>query len=498
MTQAVSDQMKLGERVAFIQEGSSSPASQPRFRGEASFDGFNTPQGDVTQIPLPSRDRPNEWVNVDSYQGQQGLPTSGFTARVSLPLYKKWRSIQQQRCPFTIYAKYDNCARPDDLSSWQFVNIFVKTLMTDFTDSLINPLQGDDQNAVELTGSVTGLREYFLLPIKFEEVADATIDAEVIDGFYTDVFSCGGRCGAQKSECYELFVLTSLNAASLGLSSQLVFSVDNKQTWNALDIVTLGGVTANAMGDAGSYIIVVSENQAGHHYISFTDAKALDTSGWTLVTTGYVQPPIDVYVKSPEEIYLAGNLGYAYKLDSPTGSPTILTDGSIVTDDLRHVDGYSSTVVFAGDNGKVLVSNNDGDSLVEKAVVVSGVTLTGNITALAVLNENTWFIAIGGSLYYTLDGGDTYTEKAIKSGLSVINDIRFFDGQIGYLSAESGGTALVYRTFDAGYSWYNTAPSLSGLPTASRISCVVPCGANEVAAGGRVSAGGDGILAIAL
>jgi photosystem II stability/assembly factor-like uncharacterized protein len=292
-------------------------------------------------------------------------------------------------------------------------------------------------------------------------------------------------------------VLTALNAASLGLSSQLVFSVDDKQTWNSLDIVTLGGVVASAMGDAGSYIIVVSENQVGHHFISFADAKALDTGGWTLVTAGYTQPAIDVYVKSPEEIYLSGNVGFAWKLDSPTGSPTVLTDGSIVSDDLRHVDGFSSTVVFAGDNGKVLASFNDGESITEKAVVVAGVTLTDNITALSVLNENTWFIGMDGKLYYTLDGGDTYTEKSIKDGLAVINDIRFFDSQVGYLSAENNGAAVIYRTFDAGYSWFNTAPSISGLPTAVRVRAVIPCGANELAAGGQVSSGGDGLLAVA-
>lgn len=496
MSQALSDLMKVAQRRSFIQEGGASPANKPEYRGETSYDGWNTPQGDVNADYLPSRDRPDNWDIISTTQGAQGLPTSGFTSRVNDALYKKWRRIQQARCPFVVYAKKDDCGRPDDLSMWQFINIFVDTRMTDFTDSLLNPLQGDDQTAVELTGSLTAREEYVVYPVRFEEVADATIDAEVIDGFYSGVASCGGRCGARKDDCYELYVLTALNAASLGLSSQLVFSVDNKATFQALDIVTLGGVAASAMADGGSYIIVVSENEAAHNVISFADAKALNTAGWAKVTAGYTEPPIAIYVKSPEEIYMAGNLGYAYKLDSPTSSPITLTDGSIVSDDLRHVDGFSSTVIFAGDAGKVLVSFNDGESLTEKAVVVNGSTLVGNITALSVLNENTWFIAIGGNLYYTLDGGDTYTQKSIAS-FSVINDIRFFDGQIGYLSAEINGAARVYRSFDAGYSWFYTSPSISGLPTATRISAVIPCGVNEVAVGGHVSSGGDGVLAIA-
>lgn len=493
----VSGLAKVAERVSFIQESGSSPASKPYYRGETSYDGWDTPQGDVSPDYLPSRGAPNQWDIVDTTQTAQGLPTTGFTSRVNDALYKKWRGIIDARCPFAVYAKKDDCGRKDDLSSWQWINIYVETRATGFTDSVINPLSGDDQTSVEISGSLTGLKEMFLTPIKFEEVADTTILANVLDGFYKDNASCGGKCGQRQDKCHELFVLTALDSASLGLSSQLVFSVNDKQTFSALDIPTLGGVAASAIGDAGSFIIVISENEAAHNYISFTDAKALDTSGWTKVSASYVEAPIGVYVKSPEEIFLAGNAGYAYKLEDVTSPPIILTDGSIVTDDLRHVDGVSSTIIFAGDAGKVLVSQNDGDSLTEKPVVVDGTTLTGNITALAVTQENIWFVAIGGKLYYTLDTGDTYTEKSIDAGISVINDIRFYEGQIGYLSIEKGGSAKVYRSYDAGYSWNATAPSIAGLPTANRISAVIPCGVNEVAAGGQVSSGGDGVLAIA-
>lgn len=500
-TQAISNTTKVGERISFIQEGGQSPDSKPLYRGETSYDGFNTPLGDVNPTYIPSRDRPNSWDIVDVTQGSEGLPTSGFTSRVNDKLYKKWRSLISARCPINIYAKKDDCGRKDDLNSWQFINIYLDARFTDFTDSVLNPLQGDDQATVELTGSITALKELLVFPISFQEFAGDEILADVLDIFYSGVQSCGGRCGERKDDCFELYALTALNAASLGLSSQLVFSIDNKQTWTALDIPTLGGVAANAMGDAGSHIIVISENEAAHNYITFADAKAGLTSGWVKVTSGYValQSPLSIYVKSPEEIFMGGNNGYAYKLQDATASPTILTDGSIVSDDLTQVSGYAATVVFAGDSGKVLVSTNDGDSLTERAVTVNGVVLTDNITALAVTSENAWIIGMNGKVYYTVDYGVTYTEKSIKSGISVINSIRFEPySQIGYMAVEDGGSAVVYRSFDSGYSWHKTAPSIQGLPTAVRINVVAPCGANEVAAGGRVSAGGDGVLAVAL
>lgn len=499
-TQSISNLLKIGARTIFIQESVGNPAAQPFYRGESSFGGFNVPLGDINPIYLPSREQVSKWDIVDMTQGAEGLATSDMTSRVNLTLYRKLRDLKNKRCPFVAYVKGDDCGRPDDLRSWQYILAYINSRFSDFTDAASNPLQGDDEAAVELSFSISAQKEIEIYPIKFEEVADTVLLADAIDGFYSSVASCGGRCGEAKDECHNLYVLQVANSGSPGLSSQLVRSLDDKQTWAAMDIPPLGGVSATAMEDAGSYIIVVSSAKAAHYYIRFSDVVTLTTAAWASLTTNYAvgQGLWDVWAKSPEEIYIAGGGGYAYKLSTPTAAPTILTDGSIVTANLKHVGGWASTVVFAGDTGKVLVSVNDGESLTEKAVSVSGVANTGNITALVVTGENTWFLAIAGALYYTIDGGTTYTAKPVNSAITVINDIRFDQyGLVGYLAAEANGAARVYRTWDGGYSWQNTAPEIEGLPTAVRINFVAPCGANEVAVGGRVSVGGDGVLAIA-
>jgi len=499
MGQAISDMLKIAERAIFLQEGGASPASQPFYRGEAVGGGFNTPQGDVTPIYLPSREQPNNWDIVDVYQGSQGLPTSDFTARVNYVQYRKWQNLRLRRCPFTFYVKHDDCGRPDDPRSWIYKKLYLDTRFTDFTDAADGTLQGDDQAPVELTGSITSLAEYILYPISFEEVADAAILADVLDGFYASIASCGGKCGERKDECNNFYALTALNSGSPGLSSQLVISTDNKQTWNALDIPTLGGLAGTAIADAGSYIVLVSQNMAGHHFIRFSDANALDAGGWAFLNTDY-QAGVglwDVFALSPEEVYIAAADGYAYRLNSPDGAPTILTEGSIVSTDLKHVDGYIRTVVFAGDSGVVLVTQNQGSSLVLKPITLKdGTVITGNVTALGVLSDNIWFLAVGGVLYYTIDTGETYQAKALNSGISVINSIRFSNPLVGYITAELGGVGTVYRSHDAGYSWQNNDPDIDGIPTVTRFNFAAPCGVNEVAAGGRVSAGGDGLLAI--
>lgn len=496
---AVSDILKIAERAIYLQEGGASPASAPRYRGETNFGGWNIPQGDLNPVFLPSRDRPNTWDIVDVTQGSQGLPTSDFTARTNFVVYKIWRRIIKARCPVIGYVKHDDCGRPDDPNSWLYKKLYEDSYFTDFSDAQDGTLQGDDQTPVELTGSITAMAEHILYPIAFKEVADAAIVADMIDGFYANVASCGGRCGAREDECHNFYGLAAVNTGSPGLSSQLILSTDDKVTWNSLDIPTLGGVGADAIDDAGSYIVLVSRNEAAHHYIKFTDADDLDPTGWAQITTNYVGSNYDIFALSPEEIYIAGEAGYAYRLDEPTGAPTILTDGSIVTDNLMHVDGHVRTVVFAGDAGKVLITENRGESLIERAITlaIDDSVIIGDVQALGVLSDNIWFLAVAGTLYYTLDKGLTYTEKAIDSNISVINDIRFTNALVGYICAEVSGAGTVYRTHNAGYSWHNSTPDIDGIPTTTRFNFAAPCGVNEVAAGGRVSVGGDGLLAIA-
>lgn len=494
----VSNPIKVSQRSIFLQEGGSSPATKPLYRGEMSLGGINTPQGDITPIQLPNPAQAGIWDNIDTIQGAQGLPTSDFTARCNYEIYLKWEELKRRRCPVNIFIKTDSCGRKDDIKSWELMKIVVASYITDYTDGVVNPLTGDDEAVLDVTGSYTGLREILIKTLTFEEVADATLLAEAVDGFYAGSASCGGKCGERKDECHECYVLQSVNSGSPGLSSALVLSIDNKQTWDRIDIPTLGGVSAHAMANAGSYIVVISNNQAKHHFISFTNAKALNTLGWSSISTNYTGGLYSIWSKSPAETYIGGAGGYAYKLSDPTGEPTVLTDGSLTTENLTQVKGWGSTVVFAGNTGKVLVSFNDGLSFTVRAITLKdGSVITGNVTALALISPRTWFLAAGNKVYYTLDGGLTYVEKALGDTLTVINDINFYDETVGYMSVEIAGAARVYRTFDSGSSWDYEAPSIQGLPSAQRISFVEACGHNEVMAGGRVSVGGDGLLAIA-
>lgn len=494
MTNPKSDVLiaQQGKTRVFFQK-TRNPGGAYSYRGKTTLGGVNTPLGDDTLITAPSRTRVNSWDIVDIAPGQPSLPTTDFTAHLDKTLRDIYHELRKTNCRFNIQAKYDSCGRPDDFLSWETKYIGVGARITDMTFPPVNPLSGDDNGVSQLTGSISLFDWQEILKIKFEEQADSVILAELVDGFFEDVVDCGD-CGALSDGCQKFYGLQIANTGSPGLSSQLVYTLDGS-TWQALDIPTLGGNTGDKMAAVGGRVVVVSRNSNSHHTIRFTDIKAGDSTAWQEVK-GYTENPLDIYSLSSGETFVSAENGYVYLLADPTQTPEILTDGSIVSDNLTRINGIGNVVVAGGENGALLVSVNTGSTFANKGLTVSGSTVNDNITAIGMLTDKMWFIGAGGKLYYTIDAGDTYTEKVLDANITVINDIQFYDDNVGYVAVEINGGARVYRTDSMGWNWYYT-DGISNLPTMVRANFVAPCGYNKVAVGGRETLGGDGLLAIA-
>jgi hypothetical protein len=260
MTNPVADPLisKLAGWRLFIQE-QRNPAGVFYYRGKTQIGGVNTPLGDDTIITKPSQDQANKWDIIDVAVGQPGLPTTDFTAHLDKTLRDIYHRLKRTNCRFNIQAKYDSCGRPDDFLTWEAKYLGVSARMTDLTFPQMNPLTGDDNGVSQLTGSFSMLVWVEILRLRFEEQADSVILSEVLDGFYNDVIDCGD-CGNFSNGCAKFYCLTIADTGSPGLSSQLVFTDDNKATWQSLDIPPLGGNSGSKMAAVGNRVVVISEN----------------------------------------------------------------------------------------------------------------------------------------------------------------------------------------------------------------------------------------------
>lgn len=487
--------LKQGQVRIFIQEDGANPSAPYRYYGCLMMDSPSQDLGTPDPVYCPSSEVRNTWDIVDDIAKAQALGSFDFTQHASQFLSEIWMQLKRKRCKLNVQATASACSRPDDFTEWDAKIVFIGARISTLGISPLNPLSGDDNAIVDWTGTFNFRDWDVIKSILFGEVADSTILADVLDGMFYDTAQCGD-CGTPSDGCQVAYLLTTANTGSPGLSGQLLYSLDGGSTWAGIDINTLGGLAPNRFAVMGTRMVVISQATGSHHYKKLSDINAGVAGGWTNVSTGYVSTkgPRAIYVKNSAQGYIAAAGGYIYYLTNATSGVSVLTDGSITAQDLNDIAGSGNTIVAVGGSNAVLVSNNDGNSF----SLVTGPAVGVNLTAVWCLSTKIWFVGTGtGRLFYTLNGGTSWTEQSL--GASVINDIRFeSNGIVGYIAAEVGGVATIYRTTDGGNTWSSDAPDLDGLPTTwVRANFVYPCYLNTVLTGGRKTVGGDGFAAIA-
>jgi photosystem II stability/assembly factor-like uncharacterized protein len=465
--------------------------------GCASLDGPSQSKGAVKPVYCPSSEARNKWEQVATIRSAPAMGTTGFAQHMSRFLLDPWFEIDEKGCKFNTLIPLGACQRPDQLSDWDAVIALVNCYLTDIKLPKLNTDNPDDNSVVDITGTFSFEQMKRITRLSFEEQADTILLSELIAGFYNDVQQCG-ECGTPSDGCSKQYWLQTANAGSPGKSSQVIYTLNGGSTWAALDIPSLGGLSGTEMVAFGPYCVVFSKATNSLVWIKFSDLDAGLTSGWSAVTTGFVaaKGPNAAYVKSGTQAFIAADGGYIFEMTSPAAGVTVLTDGSITTQNLNAIDGNADVIVAVGASNVVLKSINGGLSF----SLLVGPVLTANLTAVKCITPSTWFVGgnVGGvgSLWYTNDYGISWHQISVGT-ITTVEDIKFVDELVGYIAVTKGANGYVYRTIDGGTNWFASAPYIQGLPTNIVIKAVAVCGYNEVTAGGWKTAGGDGLLATA-
>jgi len=330
----------------------------------------------------------------------------------------------------------------------------------------------------------------------FGEVADSSSFSEILDGIYADKIQCG-NCGAQSDGCQKSYALAKTEAASPASPAAIIYTANNWGTSAHDFITTLGTKTANKLAQIGTRIVVISETDEAHHYKLQSTIDAGTASGWTRVATGYVatKGPLAIWSKSPSETYVSAEGGYVYFMANPASAVTVLTDGSVTTQNLLDIRGKGRTIVAVGVSNAVIVSYNGGSTW----ALVTGPAVGVTLNTVEVINDDIWFVGTAtGASYYTIDGGTTWVTNTPDALITEVNAIRFVDEIVGYMVTEISGGVRVYRTADNGYSWHFDGSYVGGVPTADHLNFIAPCPGNYNIAltGGLASVGTDGILIV--
>lgn len=483
---------KSGQWRVFVQYDGSSPSNAYRYVGCLSLAGFQQDLGEGEPIYCPSSEQVGKYDIVDTTNPPPSLPTTDFTQHMNRALNDFWWDLRRRGCRFNMAVKGTNCGRPDDPDEFDAKILVTGGKLTAFNTGEFNGLAEDA--AIDLTGSLQLLAFDPFRPMAFGEVGDASVFAEGLDGIFADKVQCGD-CGSPSDGCQKAYVLTALESGSPSLPSQVAYTLNGGGTWDYDSITSLSTLAGMALAQVGSRIVVISQTDLAHHHKQQSSIDDGTSGGWSRVSSGYVasKGPRALWSKSPSETYIAAAGGYIYFLRNPTAAVTVLSDGSVTTQNLNDIRGMGRTIVAVGANNAVVASLNSGATW----SLVIGPAIGVALTTVEVVTSKIWLIGCAnGKSYYTIDGGTTWTEMTPDSNITNVNKIRFVNELVGYMVVEIGGAARVYRTADNANSWHYDGSYVSGVPTAEQLNFIIPCpnNYNVALAGGVVTAGGDGVV----
>jgi photosystem II stability/assembly factor-like uncharacterized protein len=482
-----------GQGRVFLQPYGPHPDKCFEYQGCAKVEGAEEPLGDITELQCPDPSAYDEFEVVDEIRGAGGPVTTTMVARFGMV-----NPILELRCPFDLAVNFGKCKDPSDFNGgWEKGIYFNRARLTTRSLSELSALTEEDRAEILITGAISARKLYQVDPIAFSEYAKTLITGEVVAVVICDTPSCG-ECDVISGGCQKVYAVCSPKSlASPGLPSEVVYTLDGGATFAEVDITTLGA--AEAPTDAaciGGMLVVISADSDSLHYAYLTDIGT-----WVEVGTGFVLAgkPNAIWSVDARHTWIVGDDGYIYFAEDPTAG-VVVQDAGIAAagEDLNDVH-FLDTLrgIAVGDNNTVVFTTNGG---VTWAAIALGPHPAAILLACRMLTEKIWFVGDdAGGLWYTVDGGTTWTQKMLPvANPFAIHDIVFFEAGFGWLSIEDDSTAgHILRTRDGGCTWYELPESRVGsLPANDRINMIAPCDQNTIWAGGLADDGADGILVL--
>jgi photosystem II stability/assembly factor-like uncharacterized protein len=457
---------------AFLQWGGPRPNNPVTFAGQDGqymmITGVSNPVAggfDPSWAPDPS--------NAKRYRLISRMVTPPDLAEATMTFYEKHGILPKQlfaQCPFSAYEVTGTCKDLSDLYNGvtDYMLVYSLGLTSDRNYGDRVTMDSDELIGDELTVSLSDI--YPVGALGFGDNAMTLIDREVIDVVYGNRALCG-NCGPENDGSKWIYACTRSSGGSPGLPAEIIYTNDGGQTWNQATITGIGATEdPSHIAIVGSRLVILSPTAgsatSGGYYWADIDPDTGAPGTWTKVTAGFVNAavPRDIYALTPRETFFCGDAGYIYKAVDITSGVTAINPGSATTQNLARIDAEEDAIVAVGAAGTVIVSTNRGATF---ATTQAAPTVSA-LTALKAFDRRRfWVGSVNGYLWYTLDGGKTWTNKAFSgNGTGQVFDIVFPTEEIGYmLNANATPTARLFFTLDGGMSWTNSGWRLVNWPT---------------------------------
>lgn len=508
MPKVTADEVNTQKHVRFfVQPGGPSPANGLIYSGldgaYLNIESVDNPKsGGINPINVHDPRVSGTYRRVGRSIDAPDLPsftTQFMQKRDALPRHL----VSLGDCITNFYQVVGDCKDLSDfVGGWtSYVKIMSYAENTSVTEAG-GSFDSDDSLMDELEWSAASI--YNVGSLAFGEKAAVDVYSEAIDIVYGSRVKCG-NCGPPDNGTNLLYAVVNNVVASPGEAPGVYYSLDAGVNWTALAIT---GATATdvpvAIDIIGNYLVVLFDDGStgGYFYTELNNVNGAPGSTWTKVTTGFVQPPTDIFVRSARNSWVSAEVGYVYKIENIAQGVIVKEAGSATSENLARIHGLDEIVVAVGANGAVVYTLNGGTTF---AATTTDPSSDGN-QAVAVVGLYNWVVGDdAGNVFYSRDQGISWVEsEGIVGAATAVQDIVFPTDEVGYIAyIITGPTAGISATFNGGADWTQSAPRLLNIPTADRFNRLaapqVPnanTAANNLALAGLAGDGADGIIAV--
>lgn len=483
----------------WLLENRAGPAADPTFLRGARAGQLAWNQGTITPVYEPDPDQYGNFVIVTKLPGTPDSPEIPLNLRYDVATIATLMRLVRTNCDSDLQVAVGLCGNPQDFNrGWQKKIILEAARIGNYgTSGDIGAMQPGDRSMVEEQATFQGEDMYEVTQLTFAEILASTVTKPVVDVVVCDLPSCGGDCGVASDGCQDVFFISTATAGSPGAPPYVVVSSDAGATGTARTITPFSAVEDPDEGTCVGENLVIISQDAGSLVYADKDDLILGTHTWTEVTTGFVTPtgsPRTIYAAGPNDVFIGGAGGYIYYANDITSGVTVQSAGTVTTQDLNASHGIDDQhVVMVGASNAVVVTHDGGTTWASKTGPAVGVSLTA---VWMVTKDIYWIGTAGGRLYYTLNDGQTWTEKGFTgNGAGTVQDIVFATRSVGFMSHSTATPAgRIFRTTDGGASWYllPEASTASSIPANDHIYSLAPCNQNTVYGGGLADNAVDG------
>ena len=490
---------KTANTRVFLIEGGARPDHTPSYKSCLRMMALSQGYGDIERIECPDPYKYGGFIEKSQIRGATERPTTSLEGRYPQDMLSDLMTLARRGCAFDVQLHTGACQDPSSFNEYDKVLILEGAYLTNYSTEDLGALASGDNAVINESSDISAADAYEVVPLSVANRTPTLVVNEVLDVVLCDNVSCGD-CESESAGCDKIYAITKYASGSPATLADFVYSIDGGSTWYVHDLDTLASQDPSAIECLGDYVVVVSNAANSISYALKSEMDGITDPTWTEVTTGFVTggEPNDIW-STGSYAFIVGNDGYIYGTSDPTIGVTLIDAGVADPDHLVCVHGLSDTFAVAGGQNGSIVFTVDGATWTASPTLPVGVGVT--INTVWVKSETEWWVGTsGGRLYYTLNQGVTWTEKAFSgSGAGVVQDIVFSTKSVGYLSHTSATPkGRILRTIDGGNSWKLVPEKTGSMPGNDKINAIAYCPSdpNFIVGVGLADDGTDGFIVV--